>query len=515
MRPYSVVENEGFRHLLHTLEPKYSIPSRQHFSESCIPKLYRQVKEKIQHTLTDAERVAITTDGWTSCTTEGYVTLTCHYIDTDWQMKNYVLQTRVLNDSHTGVNLGKVLREACEEWNILDKNPALVTDNASNMAIAGAEANLSPHIKCFAHTINLATQKGLKCAGATCLLGRVRRIVSFFHRSTIGTTVLKEKQRLLGIPEHKLKQDVITRWNSSFDMLECFLEQQAAVCASLLDKKLRKLSNDLQHTLKEINITVAEDMVKLLSPVKTATTIMCEEEQPTVSVIAPLQAKLLKHFTVTAEDSSVITEMKQIMAKDLEHRYMDVRQVLYRASALDPRFKNLPFLSEEERDATFQFLIHEASELMIQKNDTVSQVENATAHSSADKTSDDDDGDPEMMPVFQAETTEEEHVPPFKKSKPFEDLFGDTFCTADPSQTVKTPKELAHAEVVKYRDTASLNLGGMVLEWWKSHQTEFPLLANLAKTYMCIPGTSVPSERVFSTAGDIVNSERSVLSPER
>ncbi|XP_077070815.1 uncharacterized protein LOC143722931 [Siphateles boraxobius] len=194
-------------------------------------------------------------------------------------------------------------------------------------------------------------------------------------------------------------------------------------------------------------------MVKLLSPVKTATTIMCEEEQPTVSVIAPLQAKLLKHFTVTAEDSSVITEMKQIMATDLEHRYMDVRPVLYRASALDPRFKKLPFLSEEERDATFQFLIHEAAE-SIQKNDTVSQVENATAHSSADKTSDDDDdGDPEMMPVFQAETTEE-HVPPFKKSKPFEDLFGDTFCTADPSQTVKTPKELAHAEVdrqISYR----------------------------------------------------------------
>ncbi|MCJ8749144.1 hypothetical protein PDJAM_G00172940 [Pangasius djambal] len=122
------------------------------------------------------------------------------------------------------------------------------------------------------------------------------------------------------------------------------------------------------HTLNENDITVAEDMVKLLAPVKTATTIMCEEEQPNVSVIASLEAKLLEHFTFTAEDSSVITEIKQAMAKDLEHQYVDVRQVLYRASALDPRFRKLPFLSEEERDATFQYLIHEDAELMIQKN---------------------------------------------------------------------------------------------------------------------------------------------------
>jgi hypothetical protein len=184
----------------------------------------------------EAKRVALTTDGWTSCTTEAYVTVTSHHIDADWQMKNFVLQTRVLNDSRTGANLASVLREACEEWNIPDKNPALVTDNASNMTVAGAEAKMTPHIKCFGHTINLATQRGLKCAGATRLLGRVRRIVTFFHRSTVATAVLKEKQKLLGIPVHKLKQDVSTRWISSFDMLERFLEQQAAVCASLLDR---------------------------------------------------------------------------------------------------------------------------------------------------------------------------------------------------------------------------------------------------------------------------------------
>lgn len=366
MRPYSVVENDGFRELLHTLEPRYTIPSRKHFSETCIPRLYNQVKNEVKSELMNAERVAITTDGWTSCTTESYVTVTCHHIDNDWQMKNYVLQTRVLNDAHTGVNLGTVLTEACEEWNIGDKKPALVTDNASNMIVAGVEANMSPHIKCFGHTINLATQKGLKCAGAARLLGRVRRVVSFFHRSTVATAVLKEKQKLLGLPEHKLKQDVSTRWNSSFDMLERFLEQQAAVCASLLDRKLRKGANDV-HTLSESDITAAEDLVKLLGPVKSASTIMCEEKQPTLSVIAPLKAKLLEQFSISEEDSTLVTEMKEVMANQLGERYVDVQQVLHKASALDARFKKLPFLSEAERAATFQGVIHEAAKLWDQK----------------------------------------------------------------------------------------------------------------------------------------------------
>ena len=52
------------------------------------------------------------------------------------------------------------------------------------------------------------------------------------------------------------------------------------------------------------------------------------------------------------------------------------------------------------------------------------------------------------------------------------------------------------------------------LLWWKQYEQEFPCLSQLARKYLCFPATLVPSERVFSTAGHIVNSKRASLLPE-
>ena len=50
------------------------------------------------------------------------------------------------------------------------------------------------------------------------------------------------------------------------------------------------------------------------------------------------------------------------------------------------------------------------------------------------------------------------------------------------------------------------------LEWWKVHNKEIPLLSELAHRYLCPCATSVPSERIFSTGGNIVTTEE-MLSP--
>lgn len=52
------------------------------------------------------------------------------------------------------------------------------------------------------------------------------------------------------------------------------------------------------------------------------------------------------------------------------------------------------------------------------------------------------------------------------------------------------------------------------LDFWKQHKNTFPELYALQLKYVCVPVTSVPSERMFSKTGQITNDRRNRLHPK-
>ena len=48
-------------------------------------------------------------------------------------------------------------------------------------------------------------------------------------------------------------------------------------------------------------------------------------------------------------------------------------------------------------------------------------------------------------------------------------------------------------------------------EWWKNHKSQYPILAKMARDYICIPSTSVPSEQAFSKSGELISKKRNRL----
>ncbi len=167
--------------------------------------------------LSNAKFIALTTDGWTSRATQSFMT---HYITDNWVIKNPVLQTRAVYESHTSDHLSEILQGAGAEWKI-DREIATIpvtTDNAKKRFF----------LKPFFHQIYdvLRTQ----------LIWHHRR-EWVNHHSTTAAAVLKDKwdaptastQANSGC-SHQVELQLWHAWR--------YLEQQAAVFSALTSKPL-------------------------------------------------------------------------------------------------------------------------------------------------------------------------------------------------------------------------------------------------------------------------------------
>ena len=213
---------------------------------------------------------------------------------------------------------------------------------------------------------------------------------------------------------------------------------------------------------------------------------------PTLSTVKSLLYKLItKTLKITDEDSVTCKTVKQEIKKHLEDRYHQpaVEKIISMATFLDPKYKELPFIDSWSKREIVDMV--EDKLISLEFNGTLDQEEREV-----EEVVENEDLDPPMS----------------KKKGPISKLIRDLFegPSSSDSSTCKASKEL---ELYKAEQSLK-DLNSDPLMWWKSRQSVYPLLCQLVKAVHCFVATSVPSERLFSSSGNIISSSRSRLTPE-
>ena len=346
LKPITGVDSAGFRFLLEQFNPRFKLPTKNYFRDNLLPQVFEEVKAQIKIELGESiERYAITTDGWTSQDTVDYVTTTVHFVNSNYELKSFVLQTLPLGTQHTAENMANLMREIALDWSFRDV--FAVTDNASNMVKCFQSILKWPHLGCIGHTLNLSVKKCFGVPAVSKILAKCRNVVTYFKQSTTAARNLKLKQTLLSLPHHALINDCITRWNSTLEMLERVCEQEPAICAVLMSSTK---SEDRTMSFTDDEIKLICELFVVLAPFKQATVRLSAQKLATASMILPTICKLLHVLEVANDDSSAIKLVKRAIHDDLSVRYPPgpTRGFLQICSFLDPRFKGLSSLTETE-----------------------------------------------------------------------------------------------------------------------------------------------------------------------
>ena len=229
-RPISIVEDKGLEQTLRIAlqNDSYTLPSRRTI-DGVLGKRYDSKLADLKTTVGCSHALAITSDFWTSLGNEAYCGITGHWINADWELSSAVLECRHVVERHFAANVAEVFENFAADWDITSKVKAVITDNARNMTSAVALTGF-PHIPCMAHSLQLSILHGFKVADTDVLFAKCRKVVGHFKHSSANTAELMSCNESES-PLNKLQQDVPTRWNSTFIMIQSLLKAKDAIVA--------------------------------------------------------------------------------------------------------------------------------------------------------------------------------------------------------------------------------------------------------------------------------------------
>ena len=248
-----------------------------------LERVFLEGKAAVQKELDNARTaIHISFDLWTSPNQLSMIGVIAHFID-----RNYLYQTRLLalknhRTSHSGENMSITIAKVIKAWGITDKIGVAMCDNASNndSCLNSLYPRLNPalspedvlhrRMRCFGHILNLVARAFLSGVDRDALeldaenseqhqdraralaqwrsngpVGKLQNIVKFVRGSTQRTTAFKKAARedaaargnysisLESEVERQLKQDNVTRWNSTYLMIERAWEKHTHIQAYL------------------------------------------------------------------------------------------------------------------------------------------------------------------------------------------------------------------------------------------------------------------------------------------
>jgi hypothetical protein len=188
---------------------------------------------------------SLTADMWSSVNREAFLGLTIHYIDSEWHLRNFLLDIIPFSISHSGMNIAQEIIRVLNEFNIFDKVIALTTDNESAMLVCGRNIMAAldsefssmtfSHYRCAAHVLNLSVKQGLELVSSS-----VRKARELMVKIKNSTQICDELRLLCDVKKIKYLKpllDVETRWNSTYYMLKRLEQLEPALVLFLADHR--------------------------------------------------------------------------------------------------------------------------------------------------------------------------------------------------------------------------------------------------------------------------------------
>ena len=462
--------------------------------------------KKLQLEINSVLFISLTSDCWTASTSNSsFISFTAHWINDNYELRCAILQVTPFNDKHTAVNICENILNTMQKFNLSSSKVHLVVrDNAANMAAGITQANLQS-LPCFTHTLQLVLndaifeQRYVKDIIAVC-----KQIVGHFHHSPSAFAKYQEYQKQFKVSAHRFIQDVQTRWNSHYQMMNRILEQKAALIAYCSD-------HSKPACLESSQWKVLEKLQKILKNFEDCANFMSTRDA-TAALIIP-NIKVIRHFFESAESNglfsglgSTLSSWKSSVELRLSSYINDKNLIL--ATFLDPRFKD-KFIEQEYNgkpadEALAVWLSEDLSNSI-----KYSHSETASLPDSSDSAGSDDEQNVEFNFSF------EKCFSDIKRKKK-----ADQQGTSNTNATPTTTKSQFSAASIKIRTEISRYLTFKLiannenpLNWWKANKEELPSLALLSRKYLCAPPSSVESERIFSVGGNIYSPKRNRLEP--